>query len=164
MNEAIALELKAQEENDGWFDFIFVENDNVLEGELRVGYFGERLIFNVNVASLVSEGTKMFDTAEPRYLLFGADFLTGRLVIVSARMDVFEARFAEYIDEEPGLFTDRCVSSEEEDASEGAPCSILLSSSRVLAVTETPAFQRALLSHYDDVFPMEDVLVLKPNN
>lgn len=163
VKEAIAVEIKGQE-SDGWYDFSFTENDQRIVGEFRVGYFADKLIFNVNVASLVSSETTIFELSEPQFLLLGAHFLDDKLVIVSAKMDVFEERFTEYFEGKPRKLTNRCAVSKGENSSKDGSCRVLTSASKVIALTETTDFQRMFIDNYDDVFPMDDFLVLNPEN
>lgn len=79
-----------------WYQFRYQEGDKKTEGRFVVSYFNQRMVFNVNLASVRINNRPVINTDMPLYLLVGAMVDAENLQLAPAQMDKFEKHFANY--------------------------------------------------------------------
>lgn len=161
--EQVMFEIEPQGD-EGWYAFSFQENSKHVTGRLSVGYLEDRLILNIDLKSLAAEGSEVFNLSAARFLMVGAIFLEGKLIIAPVNMEVFEERMAAYLDAAPKDFSGNCGPLKEDKPTANNFCHRFWSSVKVITLTESEAFHRAFLSNYDDIFPIDDAVTFAREN
>lgn len=79
-----------------WYGFHYLDGVKKTEGRFVVSYFKNRMVFNVDLASVRINNNPIVNSEVPVYMLFGAIADEEELRITPAQMDKFEKHFSKY--------------------------------------------------------------------
>jgi hypothetical protein len=152
----------ALNESDGVDDFrlIVSEGGESYYGEAVGAYYKDKIIISLDLQTVrIQEGNDLaniFNFAKSNYALFGGYFVDGNLHIIPADMEVFREEMADHFSVSGELST----SCNKIGRSSAKLCNLVTSNVHVLSLNVSEYFKKAVLAKFDQLFPLEDVVVL----
>ncbi len=132
-----------------WYQFRYQEGAKKTEGRFVISYFKQRMVFNVNLATVRVDNRPVINTDMPAYLLMGAILDGESLQVAPAQMDKFEKHFADYFYASPMDTKTLCKQALESCAENFAAGNLLLSK-------RLRKFNDEFMKKYRTIFPRRD--------
>ena len=79
----------SRKEDDGWFELQLKYDSSIVNSIVNISQFNEYYIINIDLSSISYDGFWVFKGLDSRYVILGAYFDGGKLVMLPADMDVF---------------------------------------------------------------------------
>lgn len=135
-----------------WYQFRYQEGAKKTEGRFVVSYFKQRMVFNLNLATVRIDNKPVINSDMPVYLLMGAIVDEENLQIAPAQMDKFEKHFADYFYASPIDTKTLCKQA-------ASSCSENFTAGNLLLSKRLRKFNDEFMKKYRTVFPRRDEVV-----
>jgi hypothetical protein len=150
----------SRKEDDGWFELQLKYDSSIVNSIVNISQFNEYYIINIDLSSISYDGFWIFKGLDSRYVILGAYFDGGKLVMLPADMDVFLNKFNSHYVIKSEKLLDNCASIEIEGSLKANLCRSFLSGVNVISLNPYDDFYEDFTRSFSQIFPLDGAFLL----